>query len=102
LHLIKTVEGVPIGLLIAFVMVGAMALALRVLRRSRGALYLMALAFTITVLQMAQKQANGSQYVTNTDLSTYWVYGSIGLLALIVIFPRLRKATWSKSASGHR
>ena len=102
LHLTKTVEGVPIGLLIAFVMVGSMALALRVLRRSRGALYLMALAFIITVLQMAQKQPNGSQYVTNNDLSTYWVYGSIGLLALIVVFPRIRKATWSKSASGHR
>jgi len=102
LHLIKTMEGVPIGLVIAFVMVGSMALALRVLRRSRGALYLMALAFIITVLQMAQKQPNGSQYVTNNDLSTYWVYGSIGLLALIVVFPRIRKATWSKSASGHR
>lgn len=51
---------------------------------------------------MAQKQPNGSQYVTNNDLSTYWVYGSIGLLALIVVFPRIRKATWSKSASGHR
>lgn len=102
LHLIKTVEGVPIGLLIAFVMVGSMALALRVLRRSRGALYLMALAFIITVMQLAQKQANGSQYVTNNELSTYWVYGSLGLLALIVVFPRIRKATWAKSASGHR
>lgn len=102
LHLTKTQDGWPIGIVIAFVMLGSMALALRVLRRSRGALYLMSLAFIATVLQMAQKQENGSQYVTNSELSTYWVYGSIGLLALIVIFPRLRKATWSKSASGHR
>lgn len=102
LHLTRTQDGWPIGIVIAFAMVGSMALALRILRRSRGALYLMSLAFIVTVLQMAQKQENGSQYVTNSDLSTYWVYGSIGLLALIVIFPRLRKATWSKSASGHR
>lgn len=102
LHLTKTEAGLPIGLIIALLMVGSLSLALRILRRSRGALYLMALAFIITVLQLAQKSDGGSQFVTNSTLSTYWVYGSIALIFLIVIFPRLQKAVWSQNASGHR
>ena len=102
LHLSRTIEGVPIGLMVALVMTGALALALRLLRRSRGALYLMALAFVITVLNLATPQQDGSEFVTNSNLSTYWVYGSIGLIAVIIMFPRLRKAAWNRSASGHR
>jgi N-acetyl-1-D-myo-inositol-2-amino-2-deoxy-alpha-D-glucopyranoside deacetylase len=83
-------------------MVATLSLALRIMRRSRGALYLMALAFIVTVLQMAQKSSGDSQFVTNSTLSTYWVYGSIALIFLIVIFPRLQKAVWSQNASGHR
>jgi N-acetyl-1-D-myo-inositol-2-amino-2-deoxy-alpha-D-glucopyranoside deacetylase len=83
-------------------MTGALALSLRLLRRSRGALYLMSLAFIVTVLNLATPQQDGSELVTNSDLSTYWVYGSIGLLAVIIMFPRLRKAAWNRSASGHR
>lgn len=102
LHFTRTVEGVPIGLIVALVMTAALGLALRVLRRSRGALYLMTLAFIITVLQLSQPQPDGSSFMDNSELSTYWVYGAIGLLALIIIFPRIRKATWNRSASGHR
>ena len=103
LHLSRTLEsGFPIGLVVALVMTGALALSLRLLRRSRGALYLMSLAFIVTVLTLATPQQDGSELVTNSDLSTYWVYGSIGLLAVIIMFPRLRKAAWNRSASGHR
>ena len=102
LHLTRTVEGVPIGLIVALVMTAALGIALRVLRRSRGALYLSTLAFIITVLQLSQVQPDGSAFMDDSELSTYWVYGSIALLAVIVIFPRIRKATWNRSASGHR
>jgi N-acetyl-1-D-myo-inositol-2-amino-2-deoxy-alpha-D-glucopyranoside deacetylase len=102
LHLSRTTEGMPIGLVLALLVVGAVALALRILRRSRGALYLMALTFIVTVLQFAHGNQGGSQLVTNSMISEYWLYGSIGLLAVIVVFPRIQKATWNRSASGHR
>jgi N-acetyl-1-D-myo-inositol-2-amino-2-deoxy-alpha-D-glucopyranoside deacetylase len=102
LHLTRTVEGVPIGLIVALVMTAALGVALRVLRRSRGALYLSTLAFIVTVLQLSQPQPDGSAFMDDSELSTYWVYGSIALLAIIIVFPRIRKATWNRSASGHR
>jgi len=101
LHLSRTTEGMPIGLVLALIVVGALALALRVLRRSRGALYLMALAFIVTMVQFSHGQG-GSHLVTNSHISEYWFYGSIALLAVIVVFPRIQKATWSRSAGGHR
>ena len=102
LHLSKTTDGMPIGLILALIIVGALALALRVLRRSRGALYLMALTFIVTVLQFSHGGNSGSHLVTNSVLSEYWLYGSMALLAIIVVFPRIQKATWNRSASGHR
>ena len=102
LHLSKTTDGLPIGLILALIIVGALALALRVLRRSRGALYLMALTFIISVLQFAHNPNGGSHLVTNSSLSEYWLYGSFTVLGVIVIFPRIQKATWNRSASGHR
>lgn len=101
LHLSKTTDGLPIGLILALIIVGALALALRVLRRSRGALYLMAVTFIVSVLQFAHG-GDGSHLVTDSNLSQYWLYGSMALLAIIVVFPRLQKATWNRSASGHR
>lgn len=101
LHMSVTTDGMPIGLVLALLIVGSLALALRILRRSRGALYLMAAAFIFSLFQLGQNP-NGSQLVTNGNLSTYWFYGSIAVLAVIVMFPRLRKATWNRSASGHR
>jgi len=101
LHLSRTTDGMPIGLVLALIIVGSLALALRVLRRSRGALYLMALAFIVSMVQFSH--GNGeSHLVTNSHISLYWFYGSIGLLAVIMIFPRIQKATWNRSASGHR
>lgn len=101
LHLSQTTDGMPIGLVLALIIVGSLALALRILRRSRGALYLMALGFIFTMFELGQNPG-GSQLVTNGNLSSYWFYGSIAVLAVIVMFPRLRKATWNRSASGHR
>jgi N-acetyl-1-D-myo-inositol-2-amino-2-deoxy-alpha-D-glucopyranoside deacetylase len=101
LHLSQTTDGMPIGLVLALIIVGSLALALRILRRSRGALYLMALGFIFTMFQLGQNPG-GSQLVTNGNLSSYWFYGSLAVLAIIVMFPRLRKATWNRSASGHR
>ena len=102
LHLSRTQDGVPIGLAIALIIVIALALALRTLRRSRGALYLMVVSFIATILQLAQPQDEGSQFFMNSTLSSWWLYGSIAALAVIVLFPRIQPTAWNRSASGHR
>jgi N-acetyl-1-D-myo-inositol-2-amino-2-deoxy-alpha-D-glucopyranoside deacetylase len=103
LHLIQTQDNViPVGLVVALLMVGSLALALRILRRSRGALYLMAIGFLITIFQLAGNQPGGEQFVTNSTISAWWLYGSSALLGLIMLFPRIQPAVWRQNASGHR
>ena len=102
LHLIRTQDGAPVGLLVGLIMVISLSLALRALRRSRGALYLMVVSFIFTVLQLATPSDEGSVFFLNATLSNWWLYGSIASTAVIVLFPRLHSATWKRSASGHR
>lgn len=91
----------PIGLIVALISVGALALALRLLRSSRGALYLTSITFGVTVFTLAQKQAGGEVLIPANDLGLIWSYGSIALCAAIILFPQIRPASWRKSASGH-
>jgi N-acetyl-1-D-myo-inositol-2-amino-2-deoxy-alpha-D-glucopyranoside deacetylase len=103
LHLIQTEDNaIPVGLVVALLMVGSLALALRILRRSRGALYLMALGFLVTIFQLSGNQPGGEQFLTNSTISAWWLYGSSALLALIMLFPRIQPAVWRQNASGHR
>lgn len=103
LHLIQTQDNVlPVGLVVALLMVGSLALALRILRRSRGALYLMALGFLTTIFQMSTNQPGGEQFVTNSTISSWWLYGSSVLIGVIMLFPKIQPAVWRQNASGHR
>jgi N-acetyl-1-D-myo-inositol-2-amino-2-deoxy-alpha-D-glucopyranoside deacetylase len=95
-------DGFPLGLVVAMTMVGSLALALRLLRSSRGALYLMAASFAITVFQLAQRQPGGEVLILGNSVGNIWAYGSIGLCALIILFPSIHPSSWGKSASGHR
>jgi len=103
LHRIHTSgpEQTPIGLIVAFLMTGSLGLGLRLLRSSLGALYLMTLGFIASIWYISTAHP-GSLLVAGDDLGTWWTFGSIGLLGVIIIFPRLRPKTWSKNASGHR
>jgi N-acetyl-1-D-myo-inositol-2-amino-2-deoxy-alpha-D-glucopyranoside deacetylase len=101
LHLSRTTDGAPIGLALALVIVTALAIPLRLMRRSRGALYLYALAFAVTILQLT-KPGQHTTGLSDQQLTTFWVWGSLSVLAVVVIFPRLRKATWDRGTSGHR
>lgn len=92
----------PIGLLLALTMTGALALALRLLRNSRGALYLMAFGFSLSVLWLSQRQPGGEVFIPDNDLGNFWAYGGIAICAIAILFPRLRRGTWGKNASGHR
>ncbi|MEN9343072.1 MAG: hypothetical protein RIR24_659 [Actinomycetota bacterium] len=104
LHSIKTTDEsqFPIGLSVALTMVACLALALRLLRNSRGALYLMTLSFVATVFLLSQPQPGGEVLIVQSQVGDSWVYGSIAICALIMLFPRLNPSSWRRSASGHR
>jgi N-acetyl-1-D-myo-inositol-2-amino-2-deoxy-alpha-D-glucopyranoside deacetylase len=103
LHSIHTsgVEQTPIGLIVAIIMTGSLGLGLRLLRSSLGALYLMSLGFYASIWYLDAGRP-GSTLIADNELGAWWVYGSSLLLAVILLFPRLRPKTWSKNASGHR
>ena len=102
LHHQQTTDGLPLGLGLALVSVTGIAIALRMLRRSRGALYLLALGFIVTLYQLGLQPGGHGHRAAYGELTTYWFWGSIGALFLILIFPRRRKASWNRGASGHR
>lgn len=104
LHSIKTTDSsaFPIGLVVALTMVFALTLSLRLMRNSRGALYLTSLVFIGTVFWLAQKQPGGEVLVLGNQLGDTWAYGSIIICAVIMLFPRLHPGTWRRNASGHR
>jgi N-acetyl-1-D-myo-inositol-2-amino-2-deoxy-alpha-D-glucopyranoside deacetylase len=91
-----------IGLWIALTMTFCLALALRLLRNSRGALYLMTLSLWGTLLWLSKPQGTGSFVIINNDVGNWWVYGSLIACGLVILFPRIRPGVWRKSASGHR
>ncbi|HEY7797103.1 MAG TPA: DUF6113 family protein [Microbacteriaceae bacterium] len=99
-------SGFPIGLVVALAMVASLALALRLLRNSRGALYLMSFSLIITVFLMAQRQPGGELFITtNLDgnffesVGNLWAYGSIVLVGLIMVFPELKGSAWKQQAN---
>lgn len=99
-------SGFPIGLVIALSMVGSLALALRMLRNSRGALYLMSFSLIATVFLMAQRQPGGELFITTElggnffdSVGNLWAYGSIVLVGLIMVFPQLRGSAWKQQAN---
>ncbi len=97
-----TKDHYPIGLVVALVMVAALALALRLLRNSRGALYLMTAAFISTVFWLAQKQPGGEVLILGNQIGDTWAYGSMIICAVVMLFPRIRPGSWRRSAAGHR
>ena len=103
LHRVHTsgVDQVPIGLIVALLMTGSLGLGLRLLRSSLGALYLMTLAFYVSIWYFANGRPS-NPLILGDALGNGWAFGSVALLAVIILFPRLRPKTWSKSASGHR
>lgn len=104
LHQIRggSADGFPLGLSVALVSITSLALAIRLLRRSRGALYLMTASFISTVYLLALEQPGGELFIPNNDLGIIWSYGSIGICALVILFPRMRPGTWRRSSRGHR
>lgn len=95
-------EGAPIGLIVALTMVGSLALALRLLRRSRGALYLLTAVFSAIIFWFSQPQPGGELIIPGNEIGNIWAFGSIALCAFIIVFPRIRPGAWRRSSRGHR
>lgn len=104
MHQVQTNDGsaTPIGLIVALIMTASLALALRLLRRSRGALYLVTATLAATVLWLAQRQPGGELFIPGNDAGNIWAYGSIGICALVILFPRIKPGAWRRSSRGHR
>jgi N-acetyl-1-D-myo-inositol-2-amino-2-deoxy-alpha-D-glucopyranoside deacetylase len=91
----------PIGLWIALIMIGSLAVALRILRKSRGPLYLMTLTLAATLYWMSQ-QTSGDFVLGNSETDRIWRWGSLALCFVVILFPRIHPGVWRKSARGHR
>ena len=104
LHQVRATDdsGTQIGLVVALIMTGSLAIAIRLLRRSRGALYLLAATFASTIFWLSQPQPDGTLLIPGNDSGNIWAYGSLGLIAAIILFPNIRAGSWRKSARGHQ
>jgi N-acetyl-1-D-myo-inositol-2-amino-2-deoxy-alpha-D-glucopyranoside deacetylase len=91
----------PLGLYVALIMIGALALALRLLRKSRGALYLMTLTLASTLYWMSH-QTSGDFVLGHEQVDKYWRWGSLIICFVVILFPRIHPGVWRKSARGHR
>jgi N-acetyl-1-D-myo-inositol-2-amino-2-deoxy-alpha-D-glucopyranoside deacetylase len=92
----------PIGLIVALVMTASLAVALRLLRRSRGALYLITATLVATIFWLAQPQPGGELFIPGNDVGTIWAYGSMVICALVILFPKIQPGAWRRSSRGHR
>ncbi len=95
LHQSSLANGFAIGLWLALTMVGSLALALRLLRNSRGALYLTSAALTVTVFWLTLNQVTGEVLIPANENGLIWAYGSIAACFLVMLFPNLTGRNWS-------
>jgi N-acetyl-1-D-myo-inositol-2-amino-2-deoxy-alpha-D-glucopyranoside deacetylase len=87
---------------VALALTASLAIALRLLRESRGALYLMCLTFAATLYWLANGNPDGDVIIANNTNGQIWVYGSLVICALVMVFPRVGPGVWRKRTSSHR
>ena len=88
------VNGAPVGLAVASIVVLAFAMQARITTGKLGAIFFAAaLAGTIfwTGLEFHE-----DKMIPANQLGLIWSYGAIGLAAIVVIWPKLSKTLWSK------
>lgn len=95
LHQTTLDGGFQLGLWVSLVMVGSLALALRLLRNSRGALYLMTGSLAVTVFWLTQRHQAGEVLIPANQSGLVWAYGSVAVCFIIMLFPRLARRNWA-------
>lgn len=89
------VSGMPIGIVLAMIVVLTYAMQARIKTGKLGTiLYTAALALTIFWTGL---DIHKDKMIPANDLGLIWAYGSIGLAAIVVIWPKLSKSLWSKN-----
>lgn len=88
------VGGAPVGLVFAGIVLLAFAMQARMKAGKIGAiLFAAALAFTIFWTGL---DFHKDKLIPANPLGMVWAYGSIGLAAIVVIWPKLSRSLWSK------
>jgi N-acetyl-1-D-myo-inositol-2-amino-2-deoxy-alpha-D-glucopyranoside deacetylase len=92
----------PIGLYVALGITALLALALRLLRESRGALYLMTLTLIGSLFWLSDENNATGFAVAKNELGTWWFFGSMAICAVVMLFPRMSSRSLKRGTSGHR
>ena len=88
------VDGAPVGIVVAGIVVLAFAIQSRAITGKLGAIFFAAaLAGTIfwTGLEFHE-----DRMIPANQLGLIWSYGAIGIAAIVVIWPKLSRSLWSK------
>ncbi len=88
------VSGAPVGLVVASIVVLAFAMEARITTGKLGAIFFAA-ALAATIFWTGLEFHNDKMIPAN-QLGLIWSYGSIGLAAIVGIWPKLSKSLWSK------
>ena len=88
------VNGAPVGLVVASIVVLAFAMQARIKTGKLGAiLFAATLAATIFWTGL---EFHDDKMIPANQLGLIWSYGAIGLAAIVVIWPKLSRSLWSK------
>jgi threonine/homoserine efflux transporter RhtA len=88
------VNGAPVGLVVAGIVVLAFAIQSRTITGKLGAIFFAA-ALAATIFWTGFDIHNDKMIPAN-QLGLIWSYGAIGLAAIVVIWPKLSRSLWSK------
>jgi apolipoprotein N-acyltransferase len=88
------VNGAPVGLVLASIVVLAFAMQARIKTGKLGAVFFAA-ALAATIFWTGL-EFHDDKMIPANQLGLVWSYGAIGLAAIVVIWPKLSKSLWSK------
>ena len=88
------VNGAPVGLVVAGIVVLAFTMQARIQTGKLGAIFFAA-ALAATIFWTGL-EFHKDKMIPANDLGLFWSYGAIGLAAIVVIWPKLSKSLWSK------
>jgi N-acetyl-1-D-myo-inositol-2-amino-2-deoxy-alpha-D-glucopyranoside deacetylase len=92
-----------IGLYLALTITASVTIGLRFFRNSRGALYLLNLGLTIALWYLSRNHFNGDIFIEDNVAGNRFIWGSLIICAIAVLFPNLRRENWRASGSrSHR
>ncbi len=87
------VNGAPVGLVVASIVVLAFAMQARMKTGKLGAIFFA--AALATTIFWTGLEFHDDKMIPANQLGLIWSYGSIGLAAIVVIWPKLSRKNWT-------